>query len=292
MTSVPTTQIPACDHDEGLDHKISNALSPHENSVGFIPDGTNETETASSEDGHHESRDNVARENHSLAAEVSASSPSLSQAVSYPTPHLGSPNTPMPSSKRAKRSAEETPGHSFLPSPSQTPGSGFHFTDRPPNTRGAGNTSAKSQLAGEAFSDVTENIFVDVDSFEDMDMQSIRDCMLPILENVDTYEANLEDSAMKTQSLSQPADYLPENVQPQAAASPRRASIPSAVSDFSDNMSVVSSEDAEQFDDDHINNLKRKHSVASPEECDSSTPSTTNHSSEDFSSGAQPPIPR
>ncbi|KAJ6105152.1 hypothetical protein N7523_010226 [Penicillium sp. IBT 18751x] len=272
MTCSPFAQKPACDHVEGLNHKISNALSTNGNSVGFMTEGFNETPTESSEEnGHDESRDNVASEYHSLAAEVPAISPSLSQAVSYPTPRLDSPSTPMPSSKRTKRSAEG--GQGFLPSPSQTPNSGFHFADRPPNTRGVGNTSAKSQLAGGASSDVTENIF------DDMDMQSIRDRMLPTLEKIDTSETNLEDSAMKTQSLSQITDYPPENVQNQAAASPRRASI-------SDNLSVISSEEVEPFDDDHINSLKRKHSIASPEVYDSSTPSTTNNSLEAFSSGA------
>ena len=286
VTNFQNSQTVAYD-PERINPEILEALSTHENSADLLSGRPTETPRAGSEDiGHDESRENADRENHELAAEVPVGSPSIRQACSYPTPGLDSPSTPMPSDKRAKRSAEETRGQSFLPSPSQTPGSDFHFADQPPNSRGAGNTSAKSQLAGEAFSDVTENMFVDDDSFENMDIQSIRDRMLPILENFDISEANLEDSAMKTQSLSQPTDYPPGNAQHQAATPPRRASILSATSDLSGSMSVISSEDVETFDDDHTNSLKRKHSVASPEEYNSSSPSTTDHSLKTFSSGA------
>lgn len=68
-----------------LNHRISHALSTHQNLVGVISEG------------HNESRDN-----HS-AAEVSANSLSLSQAGPYATPRLDSPSTP-----QQKSEAEET----------------------------------------------------------------------------------------------------------------------------------------------------------------------------------------
>ena len=77
-------------------------------------------------------------------------------------------------------------------------------------------------------------MLADDDSFEDMDVQSIRDRMLPILENINTSGANLDGATMKTQSLSQCTGYPSENVQHEAVASPRRASISSATSDLSD----------------------------------------------------------
>ena len=285
VTNFQNSQTVAYD-PERINPEILEALSTHEISADLPSGRPTETPRAGSEDiRHDESRENADRENHELAAEVPVGSPSIRQARSYPTPGLDSPSTPIPSSKRTKRSAVETPSQGFLPSPSQTPTYSSHLADRPSNSCGGRSSSDKCHLPREAFSDVTEKMFVDDYSFENMDIQSIRDRMLPILENIDTSEANLEDSAIKTQSLSKPTDYPPENAQHQAATPPRRASILSATSDLSDNMSVISSEDVEQFDDHHINGLKRKHSVALPEECDSSTPSSTDHSLETFSSG-------
>ena len=269
-----------------MNTEISTVLSTHKNSAGSPSERPTENPRADCQEiRHDESRENANRENHEPAAEVPISSPSLRQARSYPTPALDSPSTPVPSSKRMKMSAEETPSQGFLPSPSQTPTSGSHLADRPSDSCGGRSSSDQCHLPGEAFSDVTETMLADDDSFEDMDIQSIRDHMLPILENINTSGANSEGAIMKAPSLSQCTGYPSENVQHEAVASPRRAFIPSATSDLSDSMSVVSSEDVEHFDDDRINSLKRKHSVASPEEYDSSTPSTTNHSLEAFSSG-------
>ncbi|KAJ5117331.1 hypothetical protein N7448_010963 [Penicillium atrosanguineum] len=276
VTNFHNSQIVTYEQPERVNPEISEVLSIRHSSIDLPSGRPTETPRAGCENIRpDESRENAARENHELAAAVPVSSPSIRQARFYPTPALDSPSTPIPSSKRTKRSAVETPRQSFLPSPSQTPTSGSHLADR-----------SSIPCGGRSGTDVTETMLADDDSFEDMDIQSIRDHMLPILENIDTAEIGLEDSAMKTQSLLQTADFPPDTVQQEAAKSPRRASISSATSDLNNCMSVVSSEDVEEFDDDHTNSLKRKHSVASLEDYDSSTPSTTGHSLKTFSAGA------
>ena len=132
VTNFPNSQIIAYEHPERMNPEISEALSTHENLTDLPSGRPTETPRGGSEDiRHDESRENAECENHELAAEAPVSSPSIRQARSYPTPDLDSPSTPIPSSKRTKRSAVETPSQGFLPSPSQTPTYRSHLADRP-----------------------------------------------------------------------------------------------------------------------------------------------------------------
>jgi hypothetical protein len=276
-------QIVSCEHPERKIPEISEMLSAQVTSTELPLERPFETPRAGLEDiRHNETCENADRDIHELAAEVPENSPSICQSRFYPTLGLDSP---MPSNKITMKSALETPSQGFLPSPSQTPACRSHLADRQYNPCGDRSSSKLCQLPDETFAEVSEPMSADDDSFEDMDMHSIRDHMFPILENIDIPKTNLKDSAMTNQSLRPTADYPPSGVQQETAASPRRASIFSATIDISDSMSGLSSDDVENFDDEHTNRLKRKHSIVSPEEYISSSPSTTEHLLETFSPG-------
>ena len=102
------------------------------------------------------------------------------------------------------------------------------------------------------------------------------------LKTITTSAANLKDSSMSVQSLSQAADF-PERVHHQAAWARRKAYVPFPTIDLGERMSVVSKEVVDKGNNTHINSRKRKYSLGFPEGFDASAPTTVDRSAQPFS---------
>lgn len=184
---LPISQIVACEHPERRNPEILKTLSTQERSAKLSSDRPTKIPRKRSEEHRHDDgRDNSDRGNHELAVEVSVSAPSIPQARALSTPGVVLPSTPVPSSKGTKRFAVENLGRDSLLSPSRTPISGFHLADWPSSSREIQSSADKSYLASGPFSDVIETMLKDDDGLKDIDVRSIRDRMLSILETMNT----------------------------------------------------------------------------------------------------------
>ena len=281
---LPDSQIVFCNHPEPKNPEILRTLSTHKKSLARSSSNRPDkiSREGSEEQRHDDGRDHADRENHEPAAEVPVSAPSIRQTRAYPTSGSNFPSTPGPSGKRTKRFAVETHDQNFLPSLSRTPTSDSHLANRASNPRAIQNSANTSYLEIGAFFDFIKSVSADYDGFKDMDICSIRDRMISILETIETFGPNLEDSAMKIDQWSESAHCPRQSVPHRAAPPPRTASIPSATSKLRESMSVLSSEDVEKRDDNHTNSLKRRYSIAFTEVYKSSTPSTLDHAPQTF----------